>query len=228
MGDNLVDDIEFILKHNYDTKMSSTKSHTQPKNDEEYIKNNEEFNNLDKTKGDNKIFHIPGTFSNAKDVDEKYKEGIKEFYNDKDLEIVDHDNNQELENNDKHRQKLANKLVDKIIELKNKNPQEPIRLTGHSHGGNVIKIATQKLVDKGYKNIVDDIMYLGTPVRDDYKTNNEVLKKKSKVLNVYDKSDLVQKWGGDQITSFFNINLFEMGPTKQIVSDNKKVKNIEV
>ena len=93
----------------------------------------------------------------------------------------------------------------------------------------MIKIATQKLVDKGYKNIVDDIMYLGTPVRDDYKTNNEVLKKKSKVLNVYDKSDFIQRFGGDKYDASFIHNRFEeVGPSKQIIIDNKRVKNIEV
>ena len=101
----------------------------------------------------------------------------------------------------------------------------------------MIKIATQKLVDKGYKNIVDDIMYLGTPVRDDYKTNNEVLKKKSEVLNVYDKSDFIQKKGGYSTTKFINnyISDFydyhietEFGKAEQLIDNNPRVKNIEV
>ena len=97
----------------------------------------------------------------------------------------------------------------------------------------MIKIATQKLVDKGYKNIVDDIMYLGTPVRDDYKTNNEVLKKKSKVLNVYDKSDLVQKWGGysysKALNDVFNLSIKkQFGKAEQLIDNNPLVTNIEV
>jgi len=177
----------------------------------------------------NVILHAPGTFSNKKDVDEGFIKATEEFYDDE-MKIVDHDENRNLENNDKDRQLLADKIVKRIIEVKSANSNEPIYLTGHSHGGNVQKIVTQKLAEQGYSNIIDGIMYLGTPVRDDYVTNNSVLTEKASVFNVYDKDDLVQQnLGGNQFNfSYINKKLEEIGPAEQIVNDNPRVQNIQV
>jgi len=40
-------------------------------------------------------------------------------------------------NNNPARKKGAEALADEIIKWREKNPEEPIRLVGHSHGGNV-------------------------------------------------------------------------------------------
>jgi len=176
----------------------------------------------------NIILHIPGTFSSKKDVDKKFKKALEKFYNDK-IEVVALGKNGEkpLGNNKKDRNKLANKVVKEIVNILKKNKNEPIRLTGHSHGGNVQKLVTQKLAKKGYKNIIDDMMFLGTPVRDDYSINYKVLKPNAKILNIYDRSDLVQIHGGYNGEFSPLPILGEYGTAKQIIN-NHKVKNIKV
>jgi len=174
----------------------------------------------------NVILHAPGTFSSKKDVDKGFEEKIKEFYNDD--KFIPMDNDRDLENNDGDRQLLADKIVDKILEIKKDNPNEPIYLTGHSHGGNVQKIVTQKLVEQGHSGIVDSIMYLGTPVRDDYVTNNLALTQNATVFNVYDKDDMVQKSGNNQFSIPYVPLLEEFGPSGQIIKNNLRVQNIQV
>ena len=179
--------------------------------------------------GDNKVYHVPGTFSSKEDVEKSFKTGLKERYNNEEVQIID--NGRKLENNDADRQKLADKVVKQIIEDRIANPNEPIRLTGHSHGGNVQKIVTQKLVEQGYDNIVDDMLLLGTPVRDDYKINNNALKTNTKVINAYDSSDFVQKNGnldGTKSEVIINILKGKGNGGKQIIQNNRKVKNIQV
>ena len=210
MGDNLVDDIEFILKHNYDTKMSSTKSHTQPKNDEEYIKNNEEFNNLDKTKGDNLAVFVHGTNSSPEDADPKFIKAMSDTYKEEIIQL-----RWSGENNKKARSKAAKDLLDLVQKHKFKEG-EKLNLGGHSHGGNVLKKFTN--IYQGDKKI-DNMVFLGTPVRDDYKLNNKVLSKDSKVLNVYDKSDIWQVLGGTDSDYF--------GLAERIIN-NPRVNNIKV
>ncbi|QOG12437.1 filamentous hemagglutinin N-terminal domain-containing protein [Arcobacter sp. FWKO B] len=175
----------------------------------------------------NIILHAPGTFSNASDVDESFKEAVKKFYNDDELEVIDNDG-KKLENNDVARQQLADKIVDRIIEIKKINPNEPIYLTGHSHGGNVQKIVTQKLVEQGHTGIVDSIMYLGTPVRNDYVTNNLALTQNASVLNVYDKDDMVQSLFGGIDNYGLKLSDYKNFPSKQLIINNSKVQNIQV
>ncbi|MFA7028310.1 MAG: DUF726 domain-containing protein [Sulfurovum sp.] len=179
---------------------------------------------------DDKIYHVPGTFANANNVDKSFTEGLKEYYNDEKLEVIEHQDRHPLQNNHKDREKLADRLAKKIIEDYKKNPDEPIRLIGHSHGGNVQKIVTQKLVEKGYEGIVDDIMYMGTPVIDDYKTANKVLKKDAEVINVYDKTDNVQPKGGNNGSNPLIKKAVkgEYGDAGQTIDDNPRVTNLEV
>ncbi len=174
----------------------------------------------------NVILHAPGTFSSKKDVDKGFEEKIKEFYNDD--EFIPMDNDRDLENNNADRELLADKIVDKILEIKKDNPNEPIYLTGHSHGGNVQKIVTQKLVEQGYTGIVDSIMYLAAPVRNDYVTNNLALTQNATVFNIYDKDDMVQRIGGNSLSNFFGMSSQEGGFSEQIINNNSRVQNIQV
>ncbi|QOY55601.1 DUF726 domain-containing protein [Candidatus Sulfurimonas marisnigri] len=195
-------------------------------NDNTLATNNTEFSGLDKVVGDDKIFHVPGTFSDKRDVEKSFEDGLKNFYKDDKLVVVDL--GRVLENSYDDRDKLAEIVVKQIIQTIKDNPDEPIRITGHSHGGNVQKLVTQKLVEQGYKNVVDDVMYLGTPVTDKHVMNNKALKDTATVINAYDKSDFVQKNGGDGTTSFFGINKFEVGSAGQTIENNYRVTNIEV
>ncbi len=169
----------------------------------------------------NYIIHAPGTHSQAKDVGETFKEGLKEFYQDNNLIVID--NGKDLENSKEAREELADKIVTQIIKVKQQNPDEPIRLTGHSHGGNVQKLVTQKLVAQGHQNIIDDMMFLASPVRDDYQTNNKALTPEARVLNVSDRSDVVQRLGGK-----FDIKNKKIGLAKQTIDNNPRVSNIEI
>ncbi len=86
------------------------------------------------------------------------------------------------------------------------------------------KLVTQKLVELGYQNTVDGMMFLASPVRKDYQVNNKVLTPEAKVLNVSDGSDLVQRLGGTD-TSGKNPSI---GFAKQIIGNNSRVTNIEI
>lgn len=64
------------------------------------------------------------------------------------------------------------------------------------------------------------MVFLGTPVRDDYQINYNVFEKNAKILNVYDSSDIVQRLGG--------IDNKGRSLAKQKIEDSVKVKNIKV
>ncbi|WP_199919399.1 lipase family protein [Helicobacter enhydrae] len=48
---------------------------------------------------------------------------------------------------------------------------EPLSLVAHSHGGNVVKYASKEL-----KQIIDDVVFLATPHREDVKFNYRAMK----------------------------------------------------
>lgn len=69
---------------------------------------------------------------------------------------------------------------------------EKINVIGHSHGGNVIKEASRRLAsDKKLNSVV----FLGTPHRGDHKFYRRAAAANALLMNVYDKSDLVQILG---------------------------------
>ncbi|WP_369178697.1 DUF637 domain-containing protein [Candidatus Thiodubiliella endoseptemdiera] len=177
----------------------------------------------------NFIIHVPGTFSSKKDVEKSFTDKLKDFFNDDKLEVIALGKNgeQNLENNKPSREQLAEKVTNKIIqELKN-NPNEPIYLSGHSHGGNVQKLVTNKLVNQGYAQVIDGGLFLSTPNRDDYKINFDAYKPKARIINASDRSDIIQRLGGID-----NIGLTEKDrknfPAKQTIDNNPKVINVEI
>ncbi len=97
-------------------------------------------------------------------------------------------------------------------------PGEPLILIGHSHGGNVIKAATQNY--NGNKPI-GSVVFLGTPHNDNQTLDTNKLASGAPVLNVYDKNDAVQN-GWARLNSkrpMFNPNLTQVLPN---------VKNLQV
>jgi hypothetical protein len=58
----------------------------------------------------------------------------------------------------------------------------------HSHGGNVLKEFTQLW----HGRPIDNIVFLGTPHRDDYFLNYSKLAPNANLINVYDRGDWVQ------------------------------------
>ena len=92
------------------------------------------------------------------------------------------------------RYEAAIKLVNEIY--RKRNPDEPLTLIGHSHGGNVAIIAANMLSKMGVK--VDKLITINTPVRPEYQLREGAV---GVHYNVYTESDLVQVSGGNN----FNI-----------------------
>jgi len=135
---------------------------------------------------------VSGTGSGNKDVDKDVASTYKETFP---------GGNGEYEtfkwsggNSDVDRNNAARQLADRITEYRKNNPNEPINVIGHSHGGNVGLKSTTYLPDDVS---IDNIVTLGTPIRDDYQP--DMGKIKSTWYNVYSPSDGVQVKGGRHV-----------------------------
>ncbi|GAB4456349.1 MAG: hypothetical protein OHK0036_20140 [Bacteroidia bacterium] len=119
------------------------------------------------------------------------------------------------DNTHQARYEAALKLVNEIY--KNRNPDEPLTLIGHSHGGNVAILAANILNKLGVK--VNTIITINTPVRPDYQLQEGAAEKH---FNIYTESDLVQNKGG---------NLFEIpdefSSTEPIMLDKGYVRGMQ-
>lgn len=112
-------------------------------------------------------------------------------------------------------------------EAKNLQEGEPPNLVAHSHGGNVVKYASEE-----FKNgELDNVIFLDTPHREDAKFNQQAMKQGGKVVNVYDERDFVQGfWGKSDIKGltefkFKDLHLFAPNPKQTIPNAiNIKVK----
>lgn len=93
-------------------------------------------------------------------------------------------------NNRMARREAAEVLVDFIVS--NVEPGEAVNLVGFSHGGNVIKSATNMLAEIGFNNPLNVIL-LGTPHRPDYEMSMSVVES---YINVHSRHDHVQRFGG--------------------------------
>jgi len=94
-------------------------------------------------------------------------------------------------NNEEARAIAANDIFADIISWHEKNLDEPIRLVGHSHGGNVAIMVTNKLSDAGIN--VTSLITVATPVRG-YLLDDET--KVDQHLQIYNNYDLIQNYGG--------------------------------
>lgn len=92
-------------------------------------------------------------------------------------------------NTDKARRKAAIDLANHII--KNRNPNQPITLVGHSHGGNVAILAANILKKSGVQ--VENIITINDPVRE-YQLDPGAAKKH---INIYQHYDPVQANAGN-------------------------------
>jgi hypothetical protein len=95
-------------------------------------------------------------------------------------------------NNQKARLTAAQKLADIIYEWSLENPDEPVRITGHSHGGNVGIMAINILAKKGVK--VETLITIATPVRG-YKLEKDT--QLGQHIHLYNTADEVQVNGGN-------------------------------
>lgn len=88
-------------------------------------------------------------------------------------------------------------IAARILESHKADPDEPIRIVGHSHGGNVGILIANELKKNNVQ--VDTLVTIGTPVRFDYQLVDGAVKNH---LNVYNTNDSVQRNGGPQRTGF--------------------------
>ena len=112
-----------------------------------------------------------------------------------------------------HRLSGAELLVSAIIDVHGTNPfliNEPIRLIGYSHGGNVA-IQAANMLAENYGIYVDTLITIATPIRAD----NVLAAQVGQHINVYNRGDSVQTFGG--IDSFWqgNFRLLRARRTKE-------------
>ena len=135
------------------------------------------------------VWLIHGTFSGSETWSDDFRKYIGKFYNEK-VKFGDWTG----KNNSPARKEGAKIIAGEILKWHKKHPKDPIRLVGHSHGGNVAVILTNLLAEKGLK--VETLVTIATPVRE-YQLNKNVTV--GKHVNVYNVGDKVQSDLGGRI-----------------------------
>jgi len=97
-------------------------------------------------------------------------------------------NNNGMDNTDEAR-KAAAEDIKNIINNHDFKEGETLNIVAHSHGGNAAFLASNMDI----KHKIDNLVTLGTPIRDDYKKNDTMI---GKHINVYSEHDQVQQLGG--------------------------------
>lgn len=107
-------------------------------------------------------------------------------------------------------------------------PGEKLNIVGHSHGGNVALIASNKV-----NHSIDNLVTLGTPIRNEYQPDLNRIKN---LVNIYSNTDGVQsKLGGNNIStlakiySFVTANpiLFALSSMYEVGSANRTMKGAQ-
>ncbi|MEO3944981.1 RHS repeat-associated core domain-containing protein [Gorillibacterium sp. CAU 1737] len=111
----------------------------------------------------------------------KYVEGLFKESSDKLIWTGD--------NTNKARSDAADQFLTEVYNWHLKNPDDPIRLIGHSHGGNVAILLANLLAEKGMK--VETLITIATPVRE-YQLKADV----GQHIHLYNRGDGVQINGG--------------------------------
>ena len=127
-----------------------------------------------------KIWLIHGTFSDSETWTPEFRKYVEELFNES-SETLDWLG----KNTKRNRSESAEAMFDKIYKWHKENPDEPIRLVGHSHGGSIAIMVSNMLAEKEKK--VDTLITVATPVRE-YKLETEV----GQHIQVYNNRDSVQ------------------------------------
>ena len=94
-------------------------------------------------------------------------------------------------NTNRARRKAAMQLADHI--MKNRDPNQPLTLIGHSHGGNVLVMTANILKKRGVQ--VNNLLTINTPVRE-YQLDAGAT---DRHVNIYQHYDPIQGSGGNKI-----------------------------
>jgi len=128
---------------------------------------------------------VPGTWNDHQQFENSdLKAQVEKTFNEKAIVL---DNNG-MANTDEAR-KAAAEDIKKLIDNHDFKEDETLNIVAHSHGGNAAFIAS----NMGITHKIDNLITLGTPIRDDYQKNNTMIKNH---INVFSDHDKVQQLGG--------------------------------
>ncbi|UHA71890.1 RHS repeat domain-containing protein [Paenibacillus sp. 481] len=118
------------------------------------------------------------------------------------------------------REEAAEDLTNQIYDWHIDNPTEPIRLIGHSHGGNVAIMIANKLAERDMS--VETLITIATPVRE-YKLETKV----GQHIHVYNNYDLVQRNGGSVNKSMKAKRTFKGAQNVEVILPPERRKRIK-
>ena len=127
---------------------------------------------------------VPGTRNNHDEWEEdEFRKLVEKTFGEKAIVL---DNNK-MGNDKKSRNEAANKIND-IIKNHEFSEGEQLNIVAHSHGGNAVFEATQI----GMDHKIDNLVTMGTPIRNDYIPD---FSKVDNFLNVFSRNDSIQPLG---------------------------------
>jgi hypothetical protein len=206
-------------------------------NDNTMVNNSKHFNdNVDVSMGDDLTVFVHGTYSSPAGADRDFIDAVSKTYGEK---VYQFDwsgeggtaNGTGADNKRESRENAAVRLTEYVENYQFKDG-EKLNVIGHSHGGNVLKDFTQMY--EGDKKI-DNATFMGTPVRNDHVIDYNKFEDSSKIQNVYDSSDLVQRLGGTDTPKvdtnkpnvLIDVTFGNVDIAKQKIN-NENVENIKV
>ncbi|MFC4306052.1 lipase family protein, partial [Cohnella boryungensis] len=159
-----------------------------------------------------KVYLIHGTFSDGNTWTDDFVDYSEKLFNEESEKL-----NWTGKDSNNARSNAADTFVEQVYAWHLENPDEPIRLVGHSHGGNVAIMLTNLMAEKGVK--VETLITIATPVRG-YKLKTEV----GQHINMYNNRDFVQTELG---VPKWKIILGISGSRKMKGADNVRAKDAE-
>ena len=186
------------------------------------------FASIDKSGGDDLTIFVHGTYSSPKDADKEFLNTLSKTYNEAVYQF-DWSGKNGTENgagadNSSFARLNAGFRLSEFVENYKFEEGETLNIIAHSHRGNVVKDFTQ--LYQGDKKI-DNVTFMGTPVRKDYEIDYSKFGDNAVIRNVYDTSDMVQRLGGSDFQFNFGVNVDKIGIADRLMT-NDKVEDIEV
>ncbi|WP_028592988.1 RHS repeat-associated core domain-containing protein [Paenibacillus assamensis] len=133
-----------------------------------------------------KAWLIHGTFSDGDTWTSNFVKYVEKLFNEKSEKLI-----WSGDNNIDARSEAAEGFVTQIYDWHKKHPNDPIRLIGHSHGGNVAIMLSNLLAEKGLE--VETLITIATPVREYTLDKNTSV---GQHIHLYNNTDQVQSNGG--------------------------------
>ncbi|WP_245864319.1 DUF6531 domain-containing protein [Paenibacillus donghaensis] len=163
-----------------------------------------------------KVWLIHGTFSNGDTWTPDFVKYVEGLFNESSDKL-----NWTGKNNSGARSDASEEMLNQVYEWHKENPNEPIRLVSHSHGGNVAILLTNLLAKKGME--VETLITIATPVRE-YKLETKV----GQHIQMYNNRDSVQgDFGGKWLVFFPTTRKFKGAENVRAKDAEKKGTKIQ-